>query len=77
MVDRQLLEPIDDTWEELGLDDKFPPSLVKAASTYDGKKYLLPITQHIVVFFYNTKVYEKAGSSPRPIGSSFLTPARS
>ena len=72
MADRRLLEPIDDLWESLSLDDRFSVPLTKAASTYNGRKYLLPITQHIVVFFYNRTVFENAGIEPPADWKQFL-----
>lgn len=36
--------PIDDIWQQAKLDERFAPSLVRAASDYQGKKYLLPLT---------------------------------
>lgn len=53
------LEPIDDIWQQGGLDRLFSPSVTKAASEYGGHKYLIPITQHYIGFFYNKKVFEK------------------
>ncbi|WP_163340530.1 ABC transporter substrate-binding protein [Desulfopila sp. IMCC35008] len=64
MVDQQLLEPIDDLWEDLSLDDRFPTPIIEAASTYNNQKYLLPITQHIVVFFYNKQIFKNADIDP-------------
>ncbi len=55
------LEPIDDVWAEAGLDRVFPPALAASASSYEGKRYLVPLTQHAVGFFYNKKLFEKAG----------------
>ena len=51
------LEPLDDIWQQGGMDSRFPPSLAKTASEYGGRKYLIPITQHYVAFFYNKKVF--------------------
>ncbi len=51
------LEPIDDIWQQAGLDARFAPSLVRAASEYGGKKYFIPLTQHYVAFFYNKQVF--------------------
>lgn len=58
------LEPIDDIWQQGKLDDSFPPSITKAASEYAGKKYLIPITQHYVGFFYNKKVFDVRQMTP-------------
>lgn len=57
----EALEPIDDLWSTADLDSHFPPALSKSASIYNGKHYLLPITQHLVGFFYNKKAFEAAG----------------
>ena len=51
------LEPIDDVWQQGSFDSLFAPSIVKAASDYNGRKYLIPITQHYIGFFYNRKVF--------------------
>ncbi len=66
------LEPIDDVWTDAGLDGVFPPALSAAASTYDGKKYLVPLTQHAVGFFYNKKLFERAGVGIPSDWNSFL-----
>ncbi len=58
------LEPIDDLWKSAGLDDYFPRSLAESASIYNEKHYLLPITQHLVGFFYNKKAFETADIEP-------------
>ncbi len=53
------LTPIDDIWEKYNLDAAFPKSVVNSSSIYNGKKYLLPITQNVVVIFYNKKIFKK------------------
>ena len=58
------LEPLDDLWQQAKLDARFAPSLVRAASDYQGHKYLLPLTQHYVAFFYNKKVFEAQHLQP-------------
>lgn len=72
MVDHQMLEPIDDIWDKLALDQVFPVPLAEAASVYNGKKYLLPITQHVVVFFYNKQVFKHAGVAIPATWDEFL-----
>ncbi|MCB2216103.1 MAG: extracellular solute-binding protein [Desulfobulbaceae bacterium] len=64
LVDQGQLEPIDDLWRQAGLDRRFPKSIADAACTYNGNKYLLPITQHLVVFFYNKRLAERADLTP-------------
>ncbi|MDR3563344.1 MAG: extracellular solute-binding protein [Negativicutes bacterium] len=65
------LEPLDDVWQAAGLPGSVSPS-VDAACTYDGKKYLIPITQHYVCFFYNKKVFAAAGVEPPRTWPEFL-----
>ncbi len=67
------LEPLDDIWDKAKLDEVFAPSLVRAASQYQGKKYLLPLTQHDVVFFYNKKVFESLNLKPPKTWAEFLS----
>ncbi len=55
------LEPLDDMWQNNQLNAKFASPLLTAASRYDGKTYLLPLTQHLVGFFYNKTVFGKYG----------------
>lgn len=62
LVEQGKLEPIDDIWQTVPLTRRFAAPVTEAASTYHGKKYLLPITQHFVVFFYNKKLL--AGERP-------------
>lgn len=57
------LEPFDEVWESANLPGNVPPS-VREACTYDGKIYLLPITQHYVAFFYNKKIFAQVGVEP-------------
>ena len=71
VVQDKLLE-IDDIWEKENLSAKFSPAIVESAVTYEGKKYLLPITQHIVVFFYNKQLFLAQGLSPPGSWSEFL-----
>lgn len=66
------LEPIDDVWLGAGLDSVFPRSLTQSSSLYEGKHYLLPITQHAVGFFYNKGLFRKAGLQPPTDWTSFV-----
>ena len=58
------LQPIDDLWLDQHLAEKFSPAIVDSAISYDAHKYLLPITQHIVVFFYNKRIFDRLGLLP-------------
>jgi ABC-type glycerol-3-phosphate transport system substrate-binding protein len=53
----EYIEPIDELWNDKKLDEVFPKAIVDSACTYDGKKYLLPITQHYIGIFYNKKIF--------------------
>lgn len=66
------LEPLDAVWNQAKLDEIFPKSLVDDACTIDGKRYLLPITQHYVAFFYNKAVFERLGITPPKNWAEFL-----
>lgn len=64
LVEQGRLEPIDDIWQDPAVGRRFPASIVDSAVTYGGRRYLLPITQHAVVFFYNRRVFDKLNLSP-------------
>ena len=55
------LLPIDDMWAANNLDAAFPAGMVAAASTYDGKKYVIPFGYHYAGMFFNPKVMQTAG----------------
>lgn len=68
----EFLEPIDDLWQRERLDDRFSPSVVRAASEHQGKKYFVPITQHFIAFFYNRKVFDAHGLKPPATWDEFM-----
>lgn len=72
LVDRNQLMPIDDLWEDLHLSENFSPEIIESAVTYNGKKYLLPITQHLVVFFYNKRLFDSQNLMPPQSWQEFL-----
>jgi len=60
-------------WNNNNLDNLIPAS-IKASATYDGKIYAIPQDIHIVGFFYNPKVFAKAGiKTPPNTWADFLT----
>lgn len=63
LVDQDKLEPIDDIWQTTPFTDRFITPVTKAASTYNNKRYLLPITKHFIVFFYNKQLFERENLS--------------
>lgn len=64
LVDKDHLLPLDDLWREANLGERFSTAVADRATLYNGKRYLLPITQHFVVFFYNTKVLAEHALAP-------------
>ena len=70
LVDR--LQPIDELWERERLGDHFSPSLVESAVSYEGRKYLLPITQHLVAMIYDRKLFQRLGLNPPTTWDEFL-----
>jgi multiple sugar transport system substrate-binding protein/raffinose/stachyose/melibiose transport system substrate-binding protein len=65
------LEPIDEIWKRAKLDDYFSTSLIRAASEYEGKKYLIPLTQHYVGFFYNKSLFSAHNLTPPTTWAEF------
>ncbi len=61
LVDSGHLLPLDDLWQQENLEQRFSTAVANKASRYNGKHYLLPITQHFVVFFYNTRLFAQYG----------------
>lgn len=72
LVNQNKLAPIDDLWEKETFDTRFPLSVIDAACTYNGQKYLLPIDQFVVLFFYNTQVFEENRLEPPDSWEEFL-----
>jgi ABC-type glycerol-3-phosphate transport system substrate-binding protein len=64
LVDGGHLLPLDDLWREAKLEKRFSTAVANQATRYNGKRYLLPITQHFVVFFYNTRVFAEHALAP-------------
>jgi len=67
------LEPIDDIWQAGKLDSVFSPALVRSAVEYNGRKYLLPLTQHYVGIFYNKNIFDRYRLKPPATWKEFLT----
>jgi len=66
VVDSGALQPIDDLYQSAKLDAIIPASIVKGATLYGGKHYLVPFGYHYAGLFYNKKVLAKAGvTEPR------------
>ena len=80
------IRPLDDLWEkhraEFGLDD-FSSSVMKNLS-FNGHKYVVPVTGGVMLFFYRKDLFEKSGKQPpktiaeyRDLAKSFNSAQRS
>ena len=58
------LQPFDDVLPAAQLGKLFSPTLLDSAIRYNGKVYLLPVTQHYVGFFYNKKLFAAHNLQP-------------
>jgi len=76
LVDLNKLAPIDDLWSRMSLGKRFSKSIAEAACTYNGKEFLLPITQYIVVFFYNKHIFKHEQLAPPATWDEFLNLCR-
>lgn len=65
VVDGNRLMELEQLWADNKLDDIIPAG-VKSAAVYNGKIYLVPMNVHIVGFFYNPTIMEKAGVTEMP-----------
>ncbi len=72
LVDAGYLAPIDDLWNSANLDDRFP-KLIQDAATYNGRKYIIPVTQHYVCFFYNKRIFGELSLRPPTDWREFLS----
>ena len=66
VVDAGRIEPIDDLWQEAGLDDVVPTAIAEGATIYNGQRHLIPFGYHYAGMFYNTKVMADAGITEFP-----------
>ncbi len=71
LVDAGYLDPLDGLWKNAEVEQCFAPS-VAAACVYNGHKYAVPVTQHVVMFFYNKKVFLSLGLTPPKTWDAFL-----
>lgn len=72
LVDAGKLEPIDTVFQQSNISQYFTTPVTKVGSTYSGKRYLLPITQHFVVFFYNRAVFQNLDLAPPASWDEFI-----
>jgi multiple sugar transport system substrate-binding protein/raffinose/stachyose/melibiose transport system substrate-binding protein len=63
VVDSGAVQPIDDLYLSAKLETIIPASIVKGATLYGGKHFLVPFGYHYAGLFYNKKVMAKVGVS--------------
>lgn len=66
------LSPVDDVLSPEEMKKLFGDSIVKSACTYNGRAYLVPLTQHYVGFFYNKRIFAEHGLTPPKDWNEFL-----
>mgnify|MGYP001316342246 CR=1 FL=1 len=70
LVREGYLAPIDDVWAEAKLDGIFPKAVARAC-VYNGKPFAVPLTRHVVGFFYNRKLLDQVGGQPPATWAEF------
>ncbi len=68
---RGYLADVDSIWNAEGLDTVFSEA-ISEASSYRGKKYLIPVTQHYIAFFYNKSIFNSLEVTPPTSWSEFI-----
>ncbi|WP_096185571.1 ABC transporter substrate-binding protein [Evansella halocellulosilytica] len=63
MGSQGLAEPVDDLWEEWGIEEEFLPGAVDNV-TWEGTKYGVPIDINTTFYLYNTEMFEEKGLEP-------------
>ncbi|MEC8435097.1 MAG: extracellular solute-binding protein, partial [SAR324 cluster bacterium] len=66
IADSDSLKPIDQMWNEAGLDNIVAKTVADSATMYNGKRFLVPFNYHYSGMFYNTKVMADAGITKMP-----------
>lgn len=72
LVDTDYLEPIDDLWEQTNMHERFTPAVAQAC-TYNGHKYVIPLTQFYAAFFYNKEIFDEYNIPIPNTWGEFLT----
>ena len=66
IADSDSLKPIDQMWNQAGLDKIVAKTVADSATMYNGKRFLVPFNYHYSGMFYNTKVMADAGITEMP-----------
>jgi multiple sugar transport system substrate-binding protein/raffinose/stachyose/melibiose transport system substrate-binding protein len=64
LVNANELAPVSTIWKIAGLDSVFSPFACNTAASYNNQKYLIPLTQCYIGFFYNKHIFKKLGLTP-------------
>ena len=59
-------------WKQANLDSVVSKQVAASATTYNGKRYLIPFNYHYVGVFYSPKVFAAAGASTPKSWDEFL-----
>lgn len=72
LVKKNYLNPIDKIWNDENIYSKFPQSIIDAC-TYNGKAFIVPVTQHYVAFFYNKQLFNNLKIDPPKTWLDFIS----
>lgn len=72
LAGNDLLQPLDDLWKTNNLDSIFPQSVSQNACTYNRRKYMIPLIQCYIGFFYNVSVFKENNITPPHTWDEFL-----
>ncbi len=62
-IDRGLILPISDVWEDAGWNDSFPKGF-RALSEVDGEAYFLPVSYYWWAVYYRPSIFAEQGITP-------------
>lgn len=72
LVKAGLIQNLEPVYQRLGQPLPFDPALLAAVS-YQGARYMVPLTRHFVGFFYNKAIFAAAGINEPRTWTEFLT----
>lgn len=70
-IDRDLIMPISDVWEEEGWNESYPRGF-RALSEVDGEAYFLPISYYWWAVYYRPSIFEEVGLEVPTTWDEFL-----
>lgn len=72
---RQVIVPLDDVAEEIGLQESDFTPAVWGPGIYDGSRYGIPLDVHSLAMYWNQEHFDKAGISEAPTDAASLEEA--